>query len=277
MCQGQPWAQALLCPTQGLPEPAGPWLLAGPREGRSLPSGSHSALSSEPSLGGGPGTAASLASSSAPPSSGAWVTPPAGGTPAAGCTAPHAPSATCLSSPVRCLEGTPGQGASTVGFSPKSQPLLRSRMTMIGAQSAEPTPQHLLPGPDPSRDGETAVTEGQWGEEARTRWSLSRASTWVTGLLGPQGPLRPLLRAAARLPLGLSSSHAGYRHQGDGLALLGREQEGAALSVRAPGRRAPSEWGSQPGGLETSYVKGELARSRRQRPSLKKDQNGQKP
>lgn len=62
-----------------------------------------------------------------------------------------------------------------------------------------------------------------------TERSLSRASTWVAGVLGPQGPL---LGATAHLPLGLSSGHAGYRHQGDGLALLGREQEGAALSVR---------------------------------------------
>ena len=41
--------------------------------------------------------------------------------------------------------------------------------------------------------------------------------TWAAGLLGPR---RPLLQIAARRLLGLPGSHAGHRHERDGLALL---------------------------------------------------------
>ena len=65
--------------------------------------------------------------------------------------------------------------------------------------------------------------------------------TWAAGLLGPRWPLRPLLHTAARRLLGLPGSHAGHRHEWDGLALLrqgeaGLPQERSWASVPRAGR-----------------------------------------
>lgn len=115
-------------------------------------------------------------------------------------------------------------------------------------QSTEPTAQRLSRSRIPPRPW-AAGTPG---------------STWVAGLLGPQGPVWPLLGAAARLLLGLSGSHTGHRHEGDGLALLGREKEAAATGASwALGDGRPARK-SHPG---TSPVKGGQAGLREDDPA----------
>lgn len=80
------------------------------------------------------------------------------------------------------------------------------------------------------RWSQSCTTRAQSSDPGLGRRRVPGAGTWVTGLL----------RATARLPLGLSRSHAGHRHKGDGLALLGQETGENGGAAGTPGALAVS-------------------------------------
>lgn len=158
--------QALLGPSPGLPQLAAPCRWLGTVKASSCPAGSHGALSSEPALSGGLGTAASLASVSAPLPSGKWV-PASGGTPVTRlhCT----PLATCLSNPVTAPGGDPWPRSLHGRFLPQiSAPPEVSDDHGRGSESSAHPRNTFSPGKTPAETERQRVTEGRRGKEAGT-------------------------------------------------------------------------------------------------------------